>query len=484
MSMTCVRRRAAGLACAVLALQCAAGCGAHAAAGVTSAPRGIQESPALAADRKLAATVSEPRMVEVVRRLVAFGPRQYGTPSNHEAAAWLASAFREAGLEVTVREDSPRNWYQPMAWDVRAGADAVGGAGIALKTAWPSSGAPSGKGEGVLSLVTAAGAVCLTEANPTPESTTGCAAVLYDGRASVSGWPVVNRLRGTWSVPVFAVSPQEVAPLRERAAAGASVHVAFALEAAAGTTAAHTVVATLAGRDRSKYILFCAHGDSDSGGPGANDNASGVAIVLEIARALAAAVKSGAIPQPAWDLRFASWGGEMSSTREYLAGVEKDPSRLQAVFNYDQSGFGSSRDALYVEPDDVAANREIVAIVRAVMADHAGSRGFPEHAASIKAQGGTDSYVFQPGTQGATVYPSVTLYTSAWDKPRTLPVTAGFPPINWYPGEQPGMVTVDGDAFDHSVGDTPANTTDTEPSNLGWCARVGLLSALRMMPGK
>ena len=43
------------------------------------------------------------------------------------------------------------------------------------------------------------------------------------------------------------------------------------------------------------------------------------------------------------------------------------------------------------------------------------------------------------------------------------------------------MVTVDGDPFYHSVGDTPANTTDTEPFDMGWCARVGLLSARRLM---
>jgi hypothetical protein len=401
-----------------------------------------------------------------------------------ETAAWLASAFREAGLEVTVREDPPRNWYQPVSWDVRTVAEAPSAPAVALKTTWPSSGSPSGKGEGVLSLETTPGAVCLAASNPTPESTTGCAAVLFDGRASASGWPGVNRLRGTWTIPVFAVSPRETTPLRERLAAGQKVRVAFAVEAKTGNSAGRTVVATLPGRDRSKYVLFCAHGDSDSGGPGANDNASGVAIVLEIARTAAAAIKSGAISQPAWDLRFASWGGEISSTREYLAGVEKDPSRLQAVFNYDQSGFGSSKEALYVEPDDVAANKEIVTLVRAVMTDYVGTRGFPEHAASVKSQGGTDSYVFQPRTQGATIYPSVTLYTSAWDKERAQPVTEGFPPINWYAGEQPGMVTVDGDAFYHSVGDTPANTTDTEPSNMGWCARVGLLSALRLISGR
>ncbi len=67
-------------------------------------------------------------MVETVRRLVAFGPRQYGTPSNHAAAAWLVAAFREAGLEVAVREDPPRNWYQPVSWELRVKADGAGAA--------------------------------------------------------------------------------------------------------------------------------------------------------------------------------------------------------------------------------------------------------------------------------------------------------------------------------------------------------------------
>ena len=442
---------------------------------------GRQKGPGAGQERAIAAAISETRMVETVRRLVGFGPRMYGTPSNQEAAAWLASAFREAGLEVQVREDTPRDWYQPITWEVRVAGDGAGRASLSLKTTWPSSGSPSGKGEGALSLETAPGAVCLTSVNPTPAATTGCAAVLFDGRASVSGWPGVGRLRGTWTIPVFAVSPQEAKPLRERLSAGEKVRVSFALEAKTGRSAAHTVVATIPGRDRSKHMLFCAHGDSDSGGPGANDNASGVAIVLEIARTAAAAIKAGKLPQPAWDLRFASWGGEISSTREYLASMEKDASRLRAVFNFDQSGFGSSKDALYVEPDDVAANKELITLVRAVMKDHLGAPGFPEHAATVKTQGGTDSYVFQPQAAGETIYPAVSLYTSAWDRERAQPVTEGFPPLNWYADEKPGMVTVDGDAYYHSVGDTPANTTDKEPSNMGWCARVALLSALRLM---
>ena len=454
------------------------------AGAATLAARGGQPGATLSAERALAATVSEARMAETVRRLVGFGARMYGTPSNHQAAAWLAGAFREAGLEVAVRQDTPRAWYQPVSWEVRVTGGAAGREGLVLKTTWPSSGSPSAKGEGPLSLEAAPGAVCLSSANPTPETVAGCAAVLVDGRTTASGWPGVGRLRGTWTVPVFVVSPRESTPLREQLAAGQNVRVSFALDAKTGTDAAHTVVATLPGRDHSKYVLFCAHGDSDSAGPGADDNASGVAIVLEVARAAAAAIRSGNIPRPAWDLRFASWGGEISSTREYVAAMAQDPSRLQAVFNYDQSGFGSWKDALYVEPDDVAANGALITLVRAVMKDHLGSRGFPEHAASTRTQGGTDSYVFQnTRTEGATVYPAVTLYTSAWDRERQQPVTEGFPPLNWYPGEKPGMVTIDGDAFYHSVGDTPANTTDTEPFNMGWCARVGLLSALRLMSG-
>jgi hypothetical protein len=440
---------------------------------------GAQASQATAADlkieRALAAAVSEAKMVGTVRTLVAFGTRMYGTPSNQASAGWLADAFRQAGLEVEVRKDTPRDWYQPVAWEVRAAA-------AALKTTWPYVGSPSSKGVADLSIDAAAGAVCLLSKPPTPETTTGCVAALFDGRASASGWPGIGRLRGTWTIPVFAVSPGEAGALRERLTAGEKVRVSFSLEAATGNGPAHTVVATLPGKDRTKYILFCAHADSDSGGPGADDNASGVAAVLEIARTAAAAVKAGRMPRPAWDLRFAAWGGEISSTREYLATMEKDPAKLQAVINYDQAGFGASKDALYVEPDDVPVNGAIITLVRGVMADHLKAPGFPERAASVKTQGGTDSYVFQnTRTPGGPLYPSVTLYTSAWDRERTLPVTAGFPPLNWYPGEKEGMVTVDGDPFYHSAGDTPANTTDSEPSNMGWCARVGLLSALRLM---
>ena len=120
------------------------------------------------------------------------------------------------------------------------------------------------------------------------------------------------------------------------------------------------------------------------------------------------------------------------------------------------------------------------------MKDHLGESGFPEHAASYQEPGGTDSYVFQ-NSQNARDYDlsgGHAVHFRMGSRARAAGATEGFPPLNWYAGEKPGMVTVDGDAFYHSVGDTPANTTDTEPFNMGWCARIGLLSALRLMAGR
>ncbi len=222
-----------------------------------------------------------------------------------------------------------------------------------------------------MSLEAAPGAVCLVSANPTPENTAGCAAVLFDGRASASGWPGVGRPARNVDHPGVRHFAPKAAPLREKLAAGGKVRVSFALEAKSGNDAAETVVATLPGKDHSKYILFCAHGDSDSGGPGANDNASGVAIVLEIARAVAAAVKAGRMPSRP-GTSGSRPGAARFRRRASTYAMDKDPSKLQAVFNYDQSGFGSSKDALYVEPDDVAVNKEIITLIRSVMKDHLG----------------------------------------------------------------------------------------------------------------
>ncbi len=71
--------------------------------------------------------------------------------------------------------------------------------------------------------------------------------------------------------------------------------------------------------------------------PSANDNASGVATLLEVARALASRVASGKLPQPRRGLRFLLVP-EMTGTYAYLASHEELIPRVVAALNLDMVG--------------------------------------------------------------------------------------------------------------------------------------------------
>ena len=79
MRVTGWHRVLAALACAVAVTTSALGSGPRAAAGArpgVQAPPAARDTREIGSERKLAAAVSEPRMVDTVRHLVAFGPRQ------------------------------------------------------------------------------------------------------------------------------------------------------------------------------------------------------------------------------------------------------------------------------------------------------------------------------------------------------------------------------------------------------------------------
>src|SRR3954468_2117105 len=99
-----------------------------------------------------------------------------------------------------------------------------------------------------------------------------------------------------------------------------------------------TLIADIPGTDRAAAaVAFSCHLDHEK--PGANDNASGCAANLEIARTLKRLIDAGAIPRPARTLRFI-WPSEMTGTIAHLANP-KDPERgadIQAVVHLDMVG--------------------------------------------------------------------------------------------------------------------------------------------------
>jgi hypothetical protein len=435
-------------------------------------------------ESRLLAGVSEERCGRTVHDLVDFGPRMGGTQSGDAATEYRRAAFAAAGLEVEVREDSERWCHEELEWSCALEwLDADGAARrVELESAWPFGFSPSAEGRAKLSLEPSAGGAWIGRGSRRVDS--GLAVALVDGASTEDGrYTQVSHLRSGPDnpVPVFGLGRVDGDLARGLLEEGLELWVDFRLVARIERAAPKTTLARLAAASGAGpgYFLFCAHGDSDAGGPGADDNASGEAVVLEIARAWAAAVAEDPSLRPAREVRFAIWGSEIHSTRDYLEAEVAGGGQLLGVVNFDQAGFGSGADQLNVEPDDLPANAPLVALAAAVLGEYAGSPGFPVEWATNKSLGGTDSYVFSSSSHfRENSLPSVTLFTSAWDSPEEHPRTPGMPGESW---SERDLVRVDYDAYYHSSGDTPENTTDLEPWNMGWCARVGLLTVDRWL---
>ena len=312
---------------------------------------------------------------------------------------------------MRIQEDPPELSHWEDRWSV-AFVD-----GAALESAWPLgfSGATSGVREGRLLVVEN-----LAAATPTAEwqgrviYTPGdvgraYSAIVKSGylpAAILSSAPNDPDRYVTWSrisslppsttnpVPAFAVSYVDGRTLA--AAAGANRVVRVSLDATIRAGRAKSVIATLPGQDPSGYYLVCAHGDSDAGGPGADDNASGVATVMEIARVYATLVKSGAIPRPKYSIRFAVWGAEYRSAKTYIDEEGDALAQVKAVMNFDETGTGAERETIYFESNDVPWNEPMLRTFEAVGADYAGRPGFWTEYTTNPSQGGTDSYAFLP----------------------------------------------------------------------------------------
>jgi hypothetical protein len=444
-----------------------------------------------------AGAVAEPELRRYVRELVAFGPRMGGTPSNEKSAAYLSAFFKKHGLDVAVQDDPPALAHWETSWRV-ALED-----GAAIESAWPFgfSASTNGVREGRLLLVED-----LAKTTPTDDwrgriiYTPGdvgrqYAAIVKSGHlpaAILTSAPNDPKRYVDWSrlsslpaaighpVPAFSVSYVDGRALASAAAAGRRVRVS--LDATIREGRGKTVIATLRGQSADGYYLVCAHGDSDSGGPGADDNASGVATVMEIARVYASLVRSGQVPRPRYSIRFAVWGAEYRSARAFIDREGERLSQLKGVLNFDETGTGAERDAIYFESNDVPWNEAMLRTFESVAGDYAGRPGFWTEYTTNPSQGGTDSYAFLPrqykGTgQTSLQIPSTTIYTAAWDKLAELDQLPGWESKGT---PDPKKLKIDYSLYYHSSGDTPDNTTEREPQNMVRATKVTGITLIRL----
>jgi aminopeptidase YwaD len=100
----------------------------------------------------------------------------------------------------------------------------------------------------------------------------------------------------------------------------------------------NVVSAAIPGTDpEAGELLMVAHLFERIATPGANDNCSGVATILEIGRTLAKLVSQGILDSPRRTIRFL-WVPEIDGTREFLYKYPELQDKLTAVLNFDMTG--------------------------------------------------------------------------------------------------------------------------------------------------
>jgi Peptidase family M28 len=84
-------------------------------------------------------------------------------------------------------------------------------------------------------------------------------------------------------------------------------------------------------------LIFVAHAFETIATPGANDNCTGVATILEVGRTLGRLIRDGTLPRPKRTLRFL-WVPEISGSRAFMLNHPELQDRLLAALNFDMTG--------------------------------------------------------------------------------------------------------------------------------------------------
>lgn len=311
-------------------------------------------------DRLLAECFGRPQAhAELGRLCDTVGGRLAGTPSGAAGEAWGHELFERWGLERVRYEPFPvMAWERgalaaevtaPAPWTLTAMAH--GSSPRAADVAGPVIDALHGEPATLDALGEAVrGAIVLCDEGASPgqrvrhrsekmadAAARGAAALMILSSAD-GGLPRTGTCADDEApIPSLGISSEDGARLRRLLAAGAAPTARIRMTNAIYPSEARNVIAELTGRERpDEIVLAGAHIDSWDVATGATDNGLGSAIVLEMARALAA------VPtRPRRTLRFALWGAEeigLLGSQHYLGAHAAELGAHAAVMNFDMTG--------------------------------------------------------------------------------------------------------------------------------------------------
>jgi len=173
----------------------------------------------------------------------------------------------------------------------------------------------------------------------------GAAGILSYQQNQITGWSgdYADNVRWGHLSPynpnnkfAFMISLSRAREYQSRLARGEQITLHAAVKAEMKPSNYEVVSAVIPGSDAaSEEIVYSCHLCHQK--PGANDNASGAAAILEVARALTALIRRGEISAPRRTIRFI-WPPEISGTVAYFAQHPEIVRRMKAVVHCDMVG--------------------------------------------------------------------------------------------------------------------------------------------------
>jgi acetylornithine deacetylase/succinyl-diaminopimelate desuccinylase-like protein len=422
-------------ACAATPLQTSGG------SGIATPPSTTAPSDATVPSRAITEAGLQARMDALADVSMGTGFRAVGAPGFDAAADLVAADLRAAGWTVTEDRFTTASFADPGgsrltvdgqsfgADDIRplifAPAGEVSGPVVAID--WdPKALEPTGLGctpadygtlpKGAIVLVRTA--ACLDREQVIAAQEAGAGAFVLGNPSAGSG----DVLRSTLIFPDGLEIPAVAAsrPVGEALAAVAAEGRTARLVTHAVTKPAATrsVIGELRGSQPDKVIMLGAHLDSVIDGPGVNDNGSGVAALLEIARAL-----SGRHPRAT--VRLAFWSGEelgLHGSFRYVNGLSKqDRQAIVAYLNADMVASPNGFAGIYDESGAPAGSSSIRDLLTAAVTG-TGATPVP-----VDVGGGSDHYAFgQAGIPTGGVFSGASEPVSATEAAASN-ATAGQP---------------------------------------------------------
>ncbi|WNN91177.1 M28 family peptidase [Gloeocapsopsis dulcis] len=323
-------------------------------------------------------TITSRRAIADVQALVELGPRVTGTPVMEQARAYLIEQYTRAGYETKTQtftypkfEDLGSNiTVNGRTINGRALNGSIAGKQSARLVAVPNVGQASD-----FAAVDVKGAIALVRRGEIPflqkaqnAANAGAVGVVIINNESSD---LYGTLGGEVQIPVLALSGKVGNSLFESQQSQVSLAVNTRQRTVTGTN----VIAHLPGVTQPRVIVG-GHYDSVPGSPGANDNASGTAVVLDIARNMAQTT----LARQAWFVAFDGEEDGLHGSRYFVS--QAQPSFLEgldAMLNFDMVGVN---DQLLV-----GGTQSLTKLTQATQSDISifGSQGGSDHAPFARA---------------------------------------------------------------------------------------------------